>query len=493
MGIDEARIQDIVDRVLERLGETPATPMEAVRNPPPGFARPAPDPPPARKPPPRIPTARRGIFPDVDAAVRAAQKAHAENEASSLEKRSRWIEAMREATRRVAPDISRYAVEETGYGRADDKVRKNLLCANKTPGPERLAGPETFSGDDGLTITERASYGVIGSITPTTNPTETIINNGIGMVAGGNAVVFNVHPYAARTCAFFVHTLNEAIGAAGGPENLLCCVAEPTIESAKHLMRHPGVRLLVVTGGTGVVNEAMQAGKKVIAAGPGNPPSVVDETADLPEAARHIVAGASIDNNIICTAEKEVIATDAAGPRLVEELVAAGSAIVRGPQLRELEKLVIHEGKHPNKDFIGKNAADIGKHVGVRAGAELRLLLAEVDEKHPFVQLELLMPVLPIVRAPDAAQAIAMARRVEHGFGHTASMFSRDIAHLHAMARTINTSIFVKNASNLAGLGEGGEGYTSFTIASPTGEGMTTVRHFTRERRCTLKEYFRFV
>jgi aldehyde dehydrogenase len=495
--MDEGRIQEIVDRVMARIGALPETPMEAVRKPPPGYAAPAPSfvPPAARRREANIPRGRRGVFPDVDTAVKAARRAFEENEAAPLEARRRWVEAMREVSRKHVMDLSRHAVEETGYGRAEDKLKKNLLCINKTPGPEFLR-PAAFSGDDGLTLVERAPYGVIGAITPTTNPTETVVNNGIGMVSGGNAVVFNVHPYAARVSAYFVHLLNEAIVGAGGPENLLTCTERPTIESAQELMRHPGVRLLVVTGGPAVVNAAMNAGKKVIAAGPGNPPAVVDETADLENAARNIVLGASIDNNIICTAEKEVIAVASVASALKERLAANACVFVDEKQLRALEKLVLHEGSggvHPNKDFIGKNAAVIAKQIGVRAGDELRLVMAEVDEKHPFVQLEMLMPVVPLVRAPDAAEAIAMAKRVEHGFCHTAVMYSRNIAHLHAMARTINTSIFVKNASNLAGLGYGGEGYTSFTIASPTGEGLTTVANFTRERRCTLKEYFRIV
>jgi aldehyde dehydrogenase len=498
--MDEARIQQIVDdivgRVLAKTADVPATPMEAVRNPPPGYVASAAAPPErARRRDVDVPRGRRGVFPDVESACKAARKAFEQNEAAPLEARRRWVQAMRDVARKHVGELARFAVEETGYGRVDDKVKKNLLCVDKTPGPEFLR-PVAFSGDDGLTLVERAPYGVIGSITPTTNPTETIINNGIGMISGGNAVVYNVHPYAARTSAWFVHLLNEAIATAGGPETLLSCVERPTIESAQELMRHPGVRLLVVTGGPAVVKTAMNSGKKVIGAGPGNPPAVVDETADLDHAATHIVLGASIDNNIICTAEKEIVAVASIADALKEKLAARGCALLNEKQLRELEKLVLHEGSggtHPNKDFIGKNAGVIAKHLGIGAGDELRLLIADVDEKHPFVQLEMLMPVLPLVRVRDAAEAIACAKRVEHGFGHTAVMYSRDIANLHAMARTINTSIFVKNASNLAGLGFGGEGYTSFTIASPTGEGLTTVANFTRERRCTLKEYFRIV
>jgi acyl-CoA reductase-like NAD-dependent aldehyde dehydrogenase len=489
---DERRIQEIVERVVARLGAQGAlTSAEAVTR----AAERAPAPPtaPAKKGEARVPPARLGIHPDPDAAVKAARKAFEVNEQAAPRVRERWIAAMRETTRKHVRQLAEYAQAETGLGRVEDKVGKNLLCADKTPGTEILR-PIAFSGDYGLTITERAPYGVIGAITPTTNPTETIINNGIGMIAGGNAVVFNVHPLAERTSAWHVHLLNEAITQAGGPPNLVSCVAKPTIESAQALMRHPGIRLLVVTGGPGVVKEAMNAGKKVIAAGPGNPPAVVDETADLERAARGIVKGASIDNNIICTAEKEVIAVASVSDALVRELQKQACYLLNDKQVAALEKVVLIEnGKHTNKDWVGKDARLILKHIGVHTNDDYRLAICLVDEKHPFVQHELLMPVIGIVRVPDATEAIAMAKRVEHGFGHTAVMYSRNIEHMHAMARTINTSIFVKNDCNLAGLGMDGEGYTSFTIASPTGEGLTTAINFTRERRCTLKEYFRFV
>jgi acyl-CoA reductase-like NAD-dependent aldehyde dehydrogenase len=313
------------------------------------------------------------------------------------------------------------------------------------------------------------------------------------MIAGGNAVVFNVHPLAAKTSAWHIHLLNEAIASAGGPSGVITSVANPTIESAQALMRHRGIRLITVTGGPGVVKEAMGSGKKVIAAGPGNPPAVVDETANLEIAARGIVAGASIDNNIICTAEKEIVAVSSIADRLRDQLCKSGCLLLNDRQVKELEKVVL-EGEGTNKKWVGKDAHLIAREIGIgNQGRDLRLLLCEVDEQHPFVQHELLMPVIGMVRVRDAAEGIAMAKRVEHGFGHTAVMYSTNIENMSAMARVINTSIFVKNAPNLAGLGLGGEGYTSFTIASPTGEGLTNAVHFTRERRCTLKDAFRFV
>jgi acyl-CoA reductase-like NAD-dependent aldehyde dehydrogenase len=441
---------------------------------------------------PAIPRATRGVFGDPDSAVDAARKAFEQYEREPLSLRYRIVEAMRAVTLQHLDDLARFAHEETGLGRVEDKVGKNRIAATRTPGPEILT-PKAWTGDDGLTIMERAPYGVIASVTPTTNPTETIINNGIGIVSGGNAVVFNTHPSAKGVCAWHVHLLNEAVVAAGGPENLLTCVGEPTIESAQYVMRHKGVRLIVVTGGAGVVKEAMSCGKKVIAAGPGNPPVVVDETAFIDKAARGIIAGASIDNNILCTAEKEIIAVRDVADMLKKELVRNGCVELNDRQRDALAKVITPDGFHIDKQFVGKNANVLLKTIGVSAPDSCRLAFCEADEQHPFVQNELLMPVIGLVRVKDADEAIAMAIRVEHGFHHTAVMYSTNIDAMHRMARAVNTSIFVKNAPNFAGLGYGGEGYTSWTIASPTGEGLTTAINFTRERRCTLKEYFRIV
>jgi acyl-CoA reductase-like NAD-dependent aldehyde dehydrogenase len=480
--LDEARIAEIVERVMARLGSGPT-------------AAPAP-PAPARLPQAtgaaRIPRGSLGVYADPEAAVQAARRGFEANEKAPVALRAKMIAAMRDVTARHLVELASYAVEESGLGRAEDKINKNRLVLEKTPGVEILR-PVAFTGDDGLMLTERAPYGVILAVTPTTNPTETVLCNAIGMVAGGNAVVFNVHPSAARVSNWFVHLLNEAIQGVGGPRDVIVSIEQPTIESAGALMKHPNVRLVVVTGGPGVVRAAMNSGKKTIGAGPGNPPAVVDETANLMKAADAIVRGASIDNNIICTAEKEIIAVDSIADELIGQLTRRGCLLLDARQVRDLERVVL-EGDSTNKKFVGKNASVIAEQIGLRGhGPDLRLLLCDVAEEHPFVQHELLMPVIGLVRVRDAAEAIAAALRVEHGFHHTAVMHSTNIDNMAAMARVCNCSIFVKNDCNLAGLGLGGEGYTSFTIASPTGEGLTTAIHFTRERRCTLKEAFRFV
>ncbi len=487
--IDERRVQEIVERVLARMGTgAPATaPRPAATATAAASTADA-----SKRAEPKIPAGRLGSFDTPDDAVAAARRGFEANERAPLELRHKMVAAMRETTRKHARELAQFAVEETGLGRVSDKVNKNLLVAEKTPGPEILR-PVCFTGDDGLSITERAPYGLFLAVTPCTNPTETILCNAIGMLAGGNAVVFNVHPTAKKTSAWHIHLLNEAIQSVGGPKDVLTTIAVPTIESAQALMKHKGIRLVVVTGGPAVVAQAMNSGKKVIAAGPGNPPVVVDETANLDVAARGIVAGAALDNNIVCIAEKEIIAVDSIADALEERLGRSGALLLNERQTRELEKLVL-DGAGVNRAWIGKNAGAIAAELGLRGhGDELRLLTMRCDEQHPFVQHELLMPVVPIVRVKSAEEGIAMAKRVEHGFAHTAVMYSTNVENLSAMARVINTSIFVKNAPSHAGLGLGGEGYTSFTIASPTGEGLTTAMHFTRERRCTLKDSFRFV
>jgi len=435
---------------------------------------------------------------EVDGAVAAARQAHRQLLDLPLSVRERMIAHIRRAMRENAQPLAWEAWSETGMGRYEDKVEKVLLNANKAPGTEFL-DTGAWSGDGGLTVVEFAPYGVIGSIIPSTNPISTVVCNAISMAAAGNAVVFNAHPGAGACSNRTVGLVNDAIVEAGGPANLVCAVAEPTIETAQGLMGHPDVNLLVVTGGAGVVKAAMASGKRAICAGPGNPPVVVDETADLEQAGRDIVRGASFDNNIICTDEKEVFAVSAITDALKRAMRAHGAHEIDGEQLTRLKSTIFSDrpgpGEHGrmNPEFIGKNAAVLLAAIGVEAGDEVRLVLAEVEPDDPLILSEQMMPVLPIARVRDASEAIALAKAAEHGFRHTAVMHSKNLDNLSRMAREMNCSIFVKNGVSYDGLGYGGEGFSSFTIASPTGEGLTNPVSFSRIRRCVLKDSFRIV
>ncbi|MBF0407478.1 MAG: aldehyde dehydrogenase EutE [Candidatus Riflebacteria bacterium] len=435
----------------------------------------------------------KGIFNTVEEAIASAREAQKKLMTLPLSVRKAMIDNMRRRALEKVDELSRVAVEETGYGRIEDKVQKNKLAINKTPGLEDLY-PVSYSGDHGLTVVEQAPYGVIGAITPSTNPSETVICNSIGMIAAGNSVVFGPHPAAAKVSQLAISILNDAVIEAGGPANLMTGVAKPSIEAGQALMNHPEVRLLVVTGGPAVVAAAAKSGKKYVAAGPGNPPVVVDETANLRKAAHDIVSGATLDNNILCIAEKEIIVVEQVADELKKYLVEAGSYEASPREIAQLEKTVLDPKTHgPNRKFIGKNASFILDAIGVRVPDSIRMILCETAPDHPFVLEELLMPVVPFVRVRDVFSAVDLAVKVEHGYNHTAIMHSKNLDNLHLMATRCNCSIFVKNGPSYAGLGFGGEGFTTFTIASPTGEGLTSARTFTRQRRCVLVDHFRIV
>lgn len=430
-----------------------------------------------------------GIFPEIDDAVEATRKAQRKLLDYSMLGRGDLVQAMRQAARDNVGSFARLAVQETGMGRVEDKVRKNLLVADKTPGTEDLQA-EAFTGDNGLTLVEHSPFGVIGSLTPSTNPTETIVCNALGMVAAGNGVVFSPHPSARQTSLQAVGVLNRAIVQAGGPKNLITSVQEPGFQRAQRLMHHPDIDMLVATGGPGVVRAVLGSGKKAIGAGAGNPPVVVDETADVEKAARDIIEGASLDNNIPCICEKEIIAVECVADYLLFQLQQHGAVFLEDQDtVSRLVDILVVDDK-PNPRFIGKDVQVILEQVGIKANAEARLVVIEAGCNHPLVQLEMMMPVVPLVRVPDFDSALRVAVEVEHGNQHTAVIHSQNVGHMTAFARISRTTVFVKNGPSYAGIGVGGEGYTSFTIAGPTGEGLTSARHFTRKRRCVLVDGF---
>ncbi|MGH2659052.1 MAG: aldehyde dehydrogenase family protein [Actinomycetota bacterium] len=439
-----------------------------------------------------------GIFATIDEAVAAASRAFQAYGRIGLDGRKRIVASIRGAMLENAERLAEMAHAETGLGRAADKARKNVLVTTKTPGPEDLES-EAATGDQGMMVTEFAPFGVVAAITPTTNPTSTVINNTISIISAGNAVVFNVHPNAKRVSAENVRLINRAIVAGGGPENLVAAIPEPTIDSAKELMHHADVRLLLVTGGPGVVREALKSDKRAITAGPGNPPAVVDQTADVDKAARDVIAGGSFDNNVVCTDEKTTIVVDGVADRLVRAMAQQGAYVLKEHELRRLERVIFKEMGPPNKPgvidprWIGKNASAILAEIGIRVGEEVRLAVAVVPTDHSLVWTEQMMPVMPVARVPNVDQAIDLAAKSEHGFRHTAVIHSTNVETITRMARAMNCSIFVANGPNFAGLGEGGEGFTSYSIASPTGDGLTRARTFCRERRITVVGALRIV
>jgi len=409
-----------------------------------------------------------------------------------LEQRKEIIASMRKAVLENNRKLAELAVSETKLGRVEDKIRENILCACKTPGVEDIQ-TTALSGDDGLMLLEYAPMGVIGALTPITNPTGTLINNSIGMIAAGNSVVFNPHPNARQTSAAVVQVIHKAIVDAGGPAGLVALVRVPTLDTAKELIEHPKVIMLVATGGKPVVRVVLSSGKKAIGAGAGNPPVLVDETANIRRAAQCIVDGASVNNNIFCICEKEAIIVEEVYETLIKFMQETGKAyLLTAEEADRVTKLVVKDGKI-NAPYIGKDVQIILRDAGIQVNDACRLAIFRAQPDHPLVWKEQMMPVLPLVCVKDFDAAVEFAVKVEGGNRHTAVMHSTNVEHMTRFARAIQTTIFVKNAPCYAGIGLGGEGHTSFTIAGPTGEGLTSARSFTRQRRCTLVESFRII
>ena len=478
MQVDEALVRNVVEQVLSRMGNN-------------GFAGPV-----SGKPAHR---GRHGLFDSVDEAVAAAREAYEELSQITLEGRSKIIDIIRRVSTDNAEEFGTKEFEETKIGRLEHKIIKQQGVGPGTPGVEFLKS-EVFSGDYGLAVIEHAPFGVIAAITPVTHSLPTITCNAICMIASGNTLVINPHPSGKKIAAEGVRRFNEAIYAEIGVDNLICILPEPTIESAGALFKHPGINLISVTGGPGVAKAAMQQAKRAIVAGPGNPPVVVDETADFDRAARSIIKGGAFDNNLLCIAEKEVFVVESAFDRMMAAMERAGAVRMTPGEMDTLaDKVITKVGEGADahyvarKEFVGKDAAYLAAQVGKNIPPQTELIFGETDENQPFVPAEQMMSCIPFVRARCIDHAIEMAVRAEHGFKHTSIIHSNDVRNMTKMGRALETTLFVKNGACLAGLGNGGEGYGSYSIAGPTGEGVTTPMTFTRERRCTMVESLRIL
>ncbi len=477
--ITEAEIREVVSQVLNKMQSGTTSDWDSTHYGPRKFV---------------------GVYQDMEEAIKAADLSYRAVRAMSVEQREKIIAEIRRLTRVEAPIMAELGVAETGMGRVDHKRLKHILVADKTPGTEDIVS-NAKTGDNGLTLIEMAPFGVVGSITPSTNPSETVICNSIGMIAAANSVVFNPHPNAIAVSNYAVDLVNRASKAAGGPDVLVCSMVKPTLESAAVMQSHPLVRLLVCTGGPGVVKAVLSSGKKAIGAGAGNPPVIVDDTADVAKAGKDIIDGCTFDNNLPCIAEKEVFAFRNIADELISSMVKNGAYLIDSAQADKLASIVLVDVKDKkgnikkivNRDCVGRDADVLLAKIGIKVSKDIRCIICEADFNHLFVQEELMMPILPIVRVDNIDKAIELAVKAEHGNRHTAHMHSKNIDNLSRFARAVETTIFVKNAPSYAGIGFGGEGHATFTIAGPTGEGITSARSFTRQRRCVMADSFRII
>jgi aldehyde dehydrogenase len=469
MQINEALIRSVVAQVLSEVSRTSGAPVAGK-----SFA------------------GRHGIFTCPDEAVAAAREAFERLSERTIEDRKRIIDHIRRISIDNCVELGTMEMNETKIGRLVHKIEKLKTLGEKTPGVEFMRS-EVFSGDRGLAVIEHAPFGVIGAITPVTHSLPTITGNAVSMLASGNTVVVNPHPSGKKVAAEGVRRFNQAIYRDLGIDNLICVIAEPTLDTANALFAHRGINMICVTGGPAVARAALKSGKRAVVAGPGNPPVVVDETADLDNAARCIIRGGAYDNNLLCIAEKEVFVVGSVFDAMMAAMERAGAVRLNAREVDALTKAAIvqvGEGEHkhdaPSKDFLGQDAAILAKAAGKSVSDKVELIFGETDLANPFVPVEQMMPFVPFVRCKSVEEAIDRAKEAEHGFRHTSIIHSNNVKNMTRMGRIMDTTLFVKNGPCMASLGLGGEGYLSFSIAGPTGEGVTTPLTFTRERRCSL-------
>ena len=494
--LDEQALRAVVEDVMRGLGRSPVL-------------SPAPSPSAAGGPgAPRAATAtsasrvsgkggRFGVFEDVNEACAAAQAAFEQLREKGVAGRAKVVEIVKEMVTAKAVEWGKYEFEETKIGRLEHKIEK-LQIVKLVPGVEWIK-PYGLSGDHGITLEEHTPFGVVGAILPVTHSVPTLSGNIINIVAAGNAVVFNPHPGGARSAALAVRAYNEAIHAALGIEHLVCTVLKPTLDTFNVLTKNEFINLLCITGGPAVVSAAMKSGKRAICAGPGNPPVIVDGTGCLKKAARDIIQGGAYDNNLLCIGEKQVFVLEAFADKFLDGLKAGGAVQLNDPQLAKLTAAAFTISKDAggcshavlNRQLVGADASVLARHAGASVPADTPLLFAETDVDHAFVLEEQMMPMIPVVRVKSIAQAIEYAKKSEHGYKHSAIIHSLNVDHMTQMARALDTTLFVKNGPCTAGLGLGGEGYLSYSIATTTGEGITNPGTFTRTRRCVMVDNLR--
>ena len=435
-------------------------------------------------------TGEDGVFEDVDQAVKAAAAAQRRVAAMSLQDRERMNTIIRRICHDNAEELARVELAETKIGRADHKAVK-LRNIRYVLGAEAMR-TDASSDASGLCLIEHAPWGVIGMILPATHSVPTMASNAINILASGNTAVFSPHPAGAKVAARAMQMFNREIQRELGVGNVLTMAREATIQNAERIFQHPDVALICATGGPAVAQAAMKSGKRVIAAGPGNPPVVVDETADLDAAAKAIIQGASFDNNLLCIGEKEVFVVASVADAFLESMRRAGAVQLDSRAIEALTNAAFtftEDGKggrqpHLKRDLIGKDAAVLAEAAGVRVPAGTDLLFGETAEDHAFVQQEQMMPFLPVVRVRNVDAAIQASVRAEHGHRHTAVIHSRNLENATKMARAMNATLFVQNAPCFASLNL--PSYLSHSIATPTGEGVTTPMTFTRQRRIVI-------
>jgi acetaldehyde dehydrogenase (acetylating) len=331
-----------------------------------------------------------------------------------------------------AASLAKMAVDETGYGNVEHKTLKNLFCAQDVYNairPMKTVG--IVSEDPEKKILEVASpIGVIAAIIPSTNPTSTAIYKALIALKGRNTIVFSPHPSAAKCIGTTSKLIADAAERAGAPKGVISCMKASTLEGTEALMKHERTALILATGGTGLVKAAYSAGKPAFGVGPGNVPTYIESTADVPKAIRDILTGKTFDNGTLCSSEQAIVCDEAVKDQALDELKKQGAYICNPQEKALLEKTIQTPRRTLNVKIVGKSADRIAQMAGFNVPPGTRAIVAHADGvglDYP-ISMEKLSPLLAFYVVRDWREGCEKCIEILRfgGLGHTLSLHTRE-------------------------------------------------------------------
>ncbi|MBQ7183969.1 MAG: acetaldehyde dehydrogenase (acetylating) [Clostridia bacterium] len=423
--------------------------------------------------------------------AKAAQAVLAEMDQQQVD---RIVASMARAAEKAARPLAQMAVKDTGFGREEDKVVKNLFAARTVYGSikdKKTIG--VIHEDREKKMLEVAiPVGVVAGLVPSTNPTSTTIFKALISVKAGNALIVSPHPSALNCIGEAVRILNAAAVEAGAPDGLVTMMTIPTIGGTAELMKMSN--MIIATGGSAMVKAAYSSGTPALGVGPGNVPAYIERTADIPNAVRRIIASKTFDYGTICASEQSVVTESCIRDEVIAQFKRQGGYFVSGEEQKKLEAIIRRPGAETvNPRIVGRSARDIAALAGISVPGDTKVILCEQDgvgKNYPF-SIEKLSPLLAFYTEPDWQHACERCLELLRygGIGHSLSLHTNN-------PELVRTFVLKKPVSRLlvnTGSTQGGIGATtgispSFTLGcgavggSATSDNVT-VHHLYQIRR----------
>lgn len=380
-----------------------------------------------------------------------------------------------------AESLAKKACSETGFGRWQDKVLKNLLGSTMTY--EYIKDMKTVGvirEDKGNMITDiGVPVGVVVGLIPSTNPTSTTMYKSLISLKAGNAIIISPHPNAKNCIIDTVNIIQEAAKRAGAPDNIVQCVELPTIEATNVLMKHKDTGVILATGGEAMVKAAYSSGNPAIGVGPGNGPAFIEKSANIKRAIKHIMDSKTFDNGTICASEQSIVVEECIRQEVINELKAQGGYFMTKDESDKVEKFIMRANNTMNPAIVGKSVEQICDMAGITAPSGTRVLISEqtaVGKTHPYSR-EKLCPILAFYTECNWESACNKCIELleNEGAGHTMTIHSenKDVIREFALKKPISR-LLVNTAAALGGVGATTNLAPAFTLGCGAIGGSST-------------------